>query len=342
MKVVHKDEKEGRIKVLVDSLEDLWHLERIIAPGDRVEGDTLRTVKIDKKEEKKHVRIAVQAERIEFSKNENRLRVLGKIVAGEPEEFVQMGRYHTIEVEKGGKIVIQKAQWRDYELKRLKEAEKEAKRPRLRIIVLDEEKALTAMVRGYGIDYGPEFLSEASKRDEKHEEKVQAYYQEVADYIGKHPELFLVAGPGFTKDNLRKYMEKKAPALLPRIRWESCSYAERSGVNELFKGGIVQKVIGEQRLEKEERAVDEFITQVHKGGKATYGLKPVQQAIDARAVKTLLVTDELLRGSNDIQNLAEAAGRSGADILIVSYESEAGFRLRGLGGLAAMLHFRLE
>lgn len=342
MKVLHRDDKEGKIKLLIDSLEDLWHLERILAVGDRVEGDSLRTVKIEKEQEKKHVRIVVEAERIEFSKSENRLRILGKIVSGTPEEFVQRGRYHTLEMEKGIKIVIQKKQWRDYELKRLKEAEKEAKKPRLRIIVLDEEKALTALVRGYGMDYGPEFYSEASKRDEKYTDKIQAYYAVVGDYLEKHPELFIVAGPGFTKENLKKFLEKKKPELLSRIRWESCSYAERSGVNELFKGGVVEKVVGEQRLEKETRAVEEFIAEVHKGGKATYGLAQVKDAIAGRAVKTLFVLDELVRSNTEVQELTDQAARIGAEILIVSGESDAGFKLKGLGGLAALLHFRME
>ncbi len=342
MKVVHRDLREGRIKLLVDSLEDLWHLDRLMAEGDCVEGDSLRTVKIDKREEKKHVQIGISVERVEFSKEENRLRILGKIIGGKPEEFIQLGRYHTIEVEKGTKLVIQKKEWKNYELQRLKDAEKDSKKPMLRIIALDDEKALTALVRGYGIDYGPEFYSEASKRDTKHQDKVQAYYEEIMAFISRHNEKFLIAGPGFTKDNLKKFIERKNAPLLSRINWESCSYAERSGINELFKGGIVERVIGEQRLEKEERAVNEFIMEVNKEGKATYGMQPVKNAIDAGAVKMLLVLDELLRKDNAVQRITEHAGKAGAEIMMVSSESNAGAKLKGLGGLAALLHYRMQ
>src|SRR3989344_1310104 len=334
MKILRIDEQEGRIKLLINSLEDLWHLERVLAIGDKLEGDSLRTVKFEKEQEKKHVRIMVEAERIEFSKSENRLRVLGTILSGSPEEFVQKGRHHTLEIEKGMKIIVQKNEWKNYEIRRLREAEKEAKKPQLRIIVLDEEKALTALVKGYGIEYGPEFYSEASKRDEKHQQKVEQYYQTIAEYVEKHPERFIVAGPGFTKENLKKLLERKKPELLLRIRWETCSYAERSGVNELFKGGIVEKAVGEQRLEKEQRAVEEFIAEVHKNGKATYGMQQVKNAVGARAVKILLVLDELLRSNKEIQGITEQAGNAGAEILIVSGESDAGGKLQGLGGLA--------
>lgn len=342
MKVLHRDLKEGKIKLLINSLEDLWHLERILALGDKVEGDSLRTVKFEKQQEKKHVRVVVEAERIEFSKTENRLRILGKIVSGSPEEFIQRGRHHTLEIEKGMKIVVQKPHWREYEIKRLKEAEKEAKKPRLRIIVLDEEKALTALVRGYGIEYGPEIYSNASKKDEKHQQKEQEYYKKIIEYIERHSEQFIIAGPGFTKENVKKFMERKMPQLLSRIRWENCSYAERSGINELFKGGIVEKAIGEQRLEREQRLVEEFITVIHKNGKATYGIEQVKNAVTAGAVKTLLVLDELLRTNKDIQEIVENAGKTGAEILIVSSESDAGGKLQGLGGLAALLHYKVE
>ena len=169
MKVHFFDRKSGEMRLQIDTLDDMWHLEKIILPGDLVEAKTMRTHKVGNKEEKKPVVIRIKAENAEFAKNANRLRVLGTIVFGEPEEFVQLGRHHTIEVPEGEQFRIVK-QWKNYELERIREAEKESKRARLRIIALDDEKALCAELRSYGIEYGAEFHSSGSKKDDNYEE----------------------------------------------------------------------------------------------------------------------------------------------------------------------------
>lgn len=168
MRIVHFERKTGEMKVQPDTLDDLWHLEKVIAPGDAVEAHSLRTYRVGTKEEKKSVTIRVKAERVEFAKDANRLRILGPITWGEPEEYIQLGKYHTVEIEPGERLKITK-QWKNHEVKRLQDAEKESKKPRIRIIVLDDEKALTGFLRASGVDYGPEFYSSGSKRDEKYE-----------------------------------------------------------------------------------------------------------------------------------------------------------------------------
>src|SRR5271157_6077134 len=128
MKIVNFDRKTGQMKIQADTLDDLWHLDKIIAPGDEVESHTLRTYKVGTKEEKKPVTIRIKAERVEFSKSANRLRILGTIIWGEPEEYIQLGKHHTIDVGTGDRIQVTK-EWHAHELNRLKDAEKESLRP---------------------------------------------------------------------------------------------------------------------------------------------------------------------------------------------------------------------
>ncbi len=342
MKVTHFDPKTGELKVTADTVDDLWHLDKVLGPGSRVEAHTMRTYKVGNREEKKHVFITIEVERVEFSKSLNRLRLLGKIVAGDPEEFVQMGKHHTIEVSPGDKIRIFQ-QWKSHQLNRLKEAEKESKKPKIRIIVLDDEKALTAMVRAYGIEYGAELYSSASKKDEKHDESVRSYFGNIAAEIERHPEKYVVAGPGFTRDNLKKFISQKYPDLLKRIAWESCSHAERAGVNELMKQGVLEKIMGEERIERETKLVEELIAEIHRdSGLAAYGVKEVAKAVDAFAVKQVLVLDEYLRTDKEAEALVERADNSKAAIIIISSEEEPGMKLKGFGKIAALLKFKLR
>lgn len=341
MRILGIDKKTGEAALVPETLDDLWHLERIVEPGDFAESRTLRSVKLGEKEEKKSVFIRIQIEKAEFAKYANKLRLMGKIISGTPEEFVQRGKYHTIEVEKGEKIRIIK-EWKAHQIKRLREAEKEAKRPKIRVIVMDDEKALTAVIMGYGVEFGPEIYNEARKREEKFEEKKLAYYSQIAKEIEAHEERYVVAGPGFEKDNFRKYLEKKNALLLKRISFENVSYAERNGVSELLKRGIIGKLMGEARLEKETELMNKLMIHINKeDGLASYGFAEVKKCLELRAVEVLLVLDELLRNDKKIEALAELAEKT-STVVVFSSESDPGQELKGLGGIAGLLRFKVE
>ncbi len=342
MRIVHIDRKTGEIKLQIDTLDDMWHLDKIIAPGDEVEAHTMRTYKVGTKEEKKPVNIKVKAERVEFAKSANRLRILGPIVWGEPEEYVQLGRHHTIDVGPGDRLKVTKV-WKNHEINRLREAEKESKKPKIRIIVMDEEKALNAMLRAFGVEYGAEFYSSGSKRGDDYEKAESEYFGKIMAEIDRHPEKFIVAGPGFAKENLKGFITKKKPELLKRIIFENVSYAERSGVNELFNKGTIEKIMGEERFENEMKLMEELLVEIHKDtGRAAYGITETRKAVEAFAVKKLLVLDEYLRKDKDAEAVVDLADTNKAEIVIFSSEGDAGAKLKGFGKIAALLKFKLR
>jgi len=343
MRINHFDKKLGEMKLTLETLEDLWHLERVLRVGDRVESRTLRSVKFGEgKEEKKPVRLILNVETVEFAEFANRLRVGGKIIEGSPEEFVQIGRYHTFDLEPGNKIKIIK-HWKNYEIKRVEKAVEESKRPLIRIIVMDENTATTAILRGYGVSYGPEISCSGSKREGNYEDKVRQYYGDIVAYISLHPESFIIAGPGFAKDGLKDFIKEKEPKLLKRISFENCSTSEKSGVNELLKRGVVAKVSGEVALEEEEKLIEEFIMHLHKeDGLCAYGIEEVNTAVESRAVDKLLVLDESLRKDAKIEELTEKAEKGRAKLIFFSAKSHAGQKLKGFGGIGAILRFRIN
>ena len=209
--------------------------------------------------------------------------------------------------------------------------------------MLDDEKALMAMLRAFGVEYGAEFYSSGSKRDENYEKTKAEYFGKIMAEIERHQERFIVAGPGFTKDNLRDFISKRKPELLKRITFETVSYAERSGVNELFARGTVEKIMGEERFEKEMKLAEELLVEINKdSGRAAYGIKEVRKAAEAFAVKTLLVLDEYLRAEKEAEEVVDLADRSRAEIVIFSSEGDAGAKLRGFGRIAALLKFRMR
>lgn len=335
------DRKLGEARIQTQTREDVWHLYNLIRPKDKIKSKTWRTFKVGTKEEKKPVTILIEVESVEFSESLNRLRCLGIIVEGTPEEHVQKGKHHTIEIDEDTEITVFKM-WKAYEEKRLQEAVKESKKAQLHLCMIDESTALFATVRGYGIDYGHELRSNSSKRDEKFDEKKNAFLKEIAEYIIKTQGPWVVAGPGFAKDNLKQLIMRTYGGKAPKIHYASASYAERNGVQELIKDGIIESILGEERLSKEHALLEEFLKKLHtKETLVAYGEKQVERAQTAGAISTLLVLDELIRTKPSVRTLVENAESNGTALVIFSSRSDTGDKLRGFGGLAALLRFAL-
>ena len=347
MKVLGFDRKEGRMKLVPEVLEDLWHLERVLESGDIVSSSSTRVFKASKEEgeegERKKVRIELEAEKIDFSKFSNTLRITGKIISGEPEEYVQIGKHHTIDVELQRPVEIKK-EWKSYQLQRIEKAKNSSKNPKIGILVLDEGKALFALVKEYGVEFGPHLSSHASKGDEKFEEKRKQFFGDIAKYLkDMKVSKVVVASPGFAKDNLKKFIAERDEELLNKLQFESCSTAEESGAYELLKNGVLSKIASEQRIEEEFSILEKFLAELSKdSGLAVYGVEEVRNAVECRALAKLLIVDELLRKEKEVEKLLEDSEKMKVEIFIFSSESEAGKQLAGLSGIAGILRFSIR
>ena len=346
MKLGKQDPKEGEIRLTPENTEDLWHIERLLQNGDRVLSKSFRRYKATEGDagEKKLVTIKLLVEKVEFSPFANRLRVTGKIVEGSPAEFVQLGSYHTIDVEQGFPLSIIKEKWLGHHMQRIKQAIAETKRPRLAMLVLDESKAVFATLRGYGVQYELELENNASKRDDRFDEKTQAFFGEIVKKLSSmQVGRIIVAGPGFGKENLMKFIKQRQPDLAKKIILEHCTYAERTGINELLKRGVVSKVASEERAANELELMDRFSTELRKeSGLVAYGKEEVESAVQSSAVEILMVEDELLRNDKGIEAVVEEAEKKKVKLVIFSHESDGGRELDGFGGFAAILKFKMR
>ena len=78
-------------------------------------------------------------------------------------------------------------------------------------------------------------------------------------------------------------------------------------------------------------------------GFAAIGKDEVQKAIDAGAVKNLLVCDLFLLGNRETaEKMLESVETLAGEVHIVSSKHEAGQKLVGIGGVAALLRFSLK
>jgi len=343
---------KNTVKVQVETLDDLWYLSSIIDSGDSVEGKTYRKVKVGGSEEakdsvKKPVYLSIEVEKVEFHKYSDILRVSGKVLEGK--EDIPKGSYHTFNVEVDTVITIIKPEWLKYQRMKLEEASKEKKLETL-ICVFDREEAYIAIMKKYGFDILAELKGEVEKKADV-KQASRNFYDEIIknlqDYVKRHGiRHIILASPAFWKEELFKSL--KDTELKKMIVQANCSSVDRSSINEVLKRPEVQSVLQEERAASEMKLVDELFSGISKDSAVCYGVKETFDAVDAGAVKALLVTDGIIQKTRQegsfekINNIMRLADRGGAIVHIISSDHDGGKRLDGLGGIGALLRYKLK
>ncbi|WP_458188740.1 mRNA surveillance protein pelota [Haladaptatus sp. NG-WS-4] len=352
------DGNRERITLVPESLDDLWHLTYLLEPGDEVAGDTTRRIQRpddqmrDTGGEREHMHVTIDVEDVEFHRFANRVRVGGVIADCSRED--QLGLHHTLNVEERDKISITKV-WKRDQLDRLDDAVEATDSPDVAIATVEEGQAHIHTVAQYGADEYASFTGTTGK----------------GEYAGGRTELFdqlgsalthldvdaiILAGPGFTKQDAYDHIVDTYPDLTEKMTQVDVSAVGDRGVHEVLKRGAVADVQEETRIAEEAELIDELTKRIAEGAKAAYGIEEVARAADFGAVEHLLVLDERLRMERGATGEEESGGewaidvnevitdveRKGGDVTVFSHEFAPGEQLSNLGGIAALLRYRLE
>ena len=342
MRVLKRDLKEGEVKLRVESMDDVWHLHNLVLPGDLVRAVTFRREEApaDKirpeRMEKRRVYLGIRVQETEFHAFSDRLRISGVIEEGE----MDLAQHHTINVTVGDDLAVVKA-WRDHELRRIDEAVAATNRPLIACLAIDDEEALLAHVMQYGVRelaviksgrQGKMFPGGRTKAD---------YFDEVLGKL-RHADLgdlLLVLGPGFEREEFAAYARDHAPEIAAKVRVHGTSHGGKTGITEALKGGAGAKILEESRVGVETLAVEKVLEEIAKDGKVAYGPE-VEDLADSGAVETLLVTDLAVRTEAG-ERVMRAVDKARGKVLVVSTHHDGGKKLASLGGLAALLRYRV-
>ncbi|HEC56680.1 MAG TPA: mRNA surveillance protein pelota [Candidatus Syntrophoarchaeum butanivorans] len=338
---------EGEIKLLAESLDDLWHLKYIVEPGDLVHALTYRRMEeiSDKirseKREKKPVYLGVRVEGVELHRFSNRLRIHGVI-----EEGGESGSYHTLNIEPGDNLKITKL-WRKDQLERIKEAVESSSRSNILILTIEEGYASCGKLCEFGVE--ELFTCTGSRRKRRDDSRGKDFFDEVMGHLRQIPaefDLLVVAGPGFVKDEFVARLRAQDQELSSKLTVLDTQSVGPSGYQEVLRKGKsgVLEIASSFRVAEEAELIEEFLREVALEGKAAYGFDEVRSKAEIGAVKTLLILDEILResrieGGEDLDDLIKLVENTGGRVVIFSSEFEPGKRLKGLGGIGAVLRY---
>ena len=353
MKIIDEDEKGGIVKIVPETLDDLWHLSHIVEVGDNASSKTTRRIQDttgDKtrgdKGVKKTFYLGVDVENVSFHLFTGKLRLTGVITRG-PEDLIPLGSHHTLEVKLNTPITIKKERWPKWAIKRLNQAIEASKKLSAIIVVLEDDTATLGLMRQFGIEYyGPIKGNVSGKRiiDKNRQKNIVQFYEKVIESIRKFDSIqnIVIAGPGFVKNDFYDYLKDKHSDLAKVSIIEPTGSGGRNGISEVLKKGTVEKLTSENRVALEMGAIDNLLTEIAKNSsKIAYGVKETKKAIDLGAVSELLILDTKVASENmgDAMDMVE---NMKGEVMVISSEHEGGKQLESLGGMAAILRYEIN
>ncbi len=356
LRIQEKNLRQGFIKVVPDSQDDLWHLYNIIYKDDEVYAYTSRAIKMDseasrpKTGERFSAFMGVKVESVAWDKFLGKLRVHGIIIHAP--DIIPTGAHHTISVSLNQPVTIVKPNWQKHALDRLERAS-ETEKPLL-IIAIDDEGYAIAETKQYGIEIKVE---ERTKLPGKHEaEKRQGATNEfykhtmttLSQLWNQSRNSIVMVGVGFIKGDFAAYLRDNASEMSKAIAdVKSVNNGGVAGIYEALRSGVLLRAAHKMRVLEETEVIEETMKRLGKGeNNITYGLADVEKATQVGAVEKLILADTLLRDAEEEQRLQlerimrEVEQKAGS-ITVVSTEHEAGSKLLALGGIVALLRFPL-
>ncbi|TFG32560.1 mRNA surveillance protein pelota [Candidatus Thorarchaeota archaeon] len=361
LKIVKRALKEGLIVLKIEILDDLWHLYNSVGAGDIVVSRTTRRVRVGDEDSRKQESVRkpmilkLRVEDVSFHSFSNRVRIKGQILEG-PADLISIGSYHTINIELGDTLSIIKEHWPKYILDRLNDATKDQLSPISLLVTIEDGTAELFLAADYGIKEVVRVRTSISRKrgDQKsYDNTIKEFFDDVTLAIKSQLEqgrigLIVIAGPGFTKDHFREHLSSVGIKGLPPIVAENTNSIGVPGAKEILFRGVIGKVITELKVETETRLVEELVEHISKdNGLGAYGDAEVSKAVQFGAVEELLITDKKLReGSDDerrrMDSLIRNTEATRGSFHIVSTEHPTGEQLHRLGGIAAILRFRIN
>jgi protein pelota len=355
LKILERNLQKGFVKVVPETIDDLWHLYNVIYENDEVYAFTTREIKPDEKYarpgrgERVSVFLGVRVESVSWDKLLGRLRVHGVIC--QAPDSVPTGAHHTISISLNTAATIVKKEWAKHQLERLNRASRTSEKPVI-VLSIDDEGYAIATTAQYGIN---EKIEERTKlpgklETEKRTAAIRDYFTKAMNslrtvWMQAHSPIVII-GVGYVKNDFAKFLDNEAGEIAKSILdVKGVNNGGVAGINEALRSGILLKAMKRLRIGEEAEIMEEVLKRLGKGeATVTYGLDHVKKAAKLGAIETLVLADSMLRASSDEQRLRleevmrEVEKKRGS-VVVLSTEHEAGAKLISLGGVASTLRF---
>ncbi len=171
------------------------------------------------------------------------------------------------------------------------------------------------------------------------------FYRKIADIVKteffglKGLKGILVGGPGPTKEDFLKEGQLVTALRDKVLAVKDIGYADEHGLELLVETS--QDVLSGQEIVYEQKLLEKFFNMLGKEkDKTAYGKTEVEKALGYGAVDTLLLSKKLKK--DEIRRFEKLAEETSVKLEIVSTDLDEGVQFLNLGGIGAMLRFKIQ
>ncbi|ODQ58368.1 hypothetical protein WICANDRAFT_34202 [Wickerhamomyces anomalus NRRL Y-366-8] len=362
-------DSSGSVTLVAEDKEDLFTLYNLIQRRDEVELKTMRNIKKSGKDgskgskaktEKKLLRLKIDVEEIDFTPQDEVMRLRGKTT--EPVEDVPVGTYHTAEIDFKHPFTLYKDDWDEIAFELINKSCSIDEKAEVGAVVLQEGVAHICLITE-NMTVLRQKIERSIPRKKRgdssaHDKSLDKFYELVSNTLVRDLNIsklkaIILASPGFTANGLFDKIFHIATLNNDKLLLQARSkfiVAHSStgflqGLDEVLKTEEIQKQLSTTKFAKDVLLLDEFFKTLNADdGKAWYGPKECEKAINMGAVKNLLLTDSLFR-SDDIAErkkyieLSEIVKNTGGEVTIFSSLHESGIQLDQVTGVAVILNY---
>jgi protein pelota len=342
------DKTTNKISLKIETLDDLWCLSTIIEKGDHISGKTFRKIQLtDSSSEKakvtkKPMRLAIEVKSTDFS--ESTLKILGTITDG-PED-IPRGEHHSFNLTENTEISIDKT-WLGYQTKKLNEAVNNEK-ANILACIFNREEGMIAKLEQNSFRKISHIKGNVQKKSQD-QSKVTDFFQELHDALSKaidqyDPKSIILGCSHFWKTNFDAVLDKKEGK---SYIWATIHDVNESALQELLRTKEVESALKDQHAIQDASLVEEVFKLIATDGAVCYGLKDCLAAAEAGAIATVLCSENYIAEVRDKGNFASVEGifktvdTQKGTVHLLSGKSAAIVRLNGLGGICAILRYKI-
>jgi protein pelota len=178
----------------------------------------------------------------------------------------------------------------------------------------------------------------SSKRAIENTDLNEQKFKEVEDLLKRNYSNIIIGGPGFFKEDFRKYLKDKGINTISFSYNEVSSHSIQKAIDKLGKEGILKDNI----LAKEQEELDKLLLNMKKQEKCSYGFDETKNAINEGKVEKLYISTKFIETAKEqdnyteIGNLMKLVEDMKGDLIIINSSHEPGKILDGFGGFASV------
>ncbi|MEM1557378.1 MAG: mRNA surveillance protein pelota [Thermoproteota archaeon] len=347
--MIEVDYSKSVLKIRPFSGEELWKVYHLIDKNDLASAETIRVIKIDEDEKiRRKVFMKIMVEEVEFDVPSETIHLKGRVLDC-PEDLEGVkGHYHTLAIGVGDRLILEKQEISPLHIKLLNQ---EVNTRKLIVIAIELGIATVTIVKDYGIVESNTIEQDIAgkKFPEEHEASVRRFFREVTNILRelwlKEKPRIIIIGPSVIRELFLNFLKEEHKSVHGAVA--GCFHASGgtiSAINEFLKSGEMKVVAKELKSIDEIMAVEDLLKSIAEE-KAVYGVEETWKAVEKGAVSHLIIHVKLASKSRDLLNKVASMMRLveayGGKVTLVSGRHESTDKLNNIGGIGAILRYRL-